>query len=389
MDPLSLYLHIPFCQHRCSYCDFNTYTSVRDLQSAYVGALEEEILQVAASAASCGQLRPINTLFFGGGTPTLLGENQVRRLLHAVQSGFGFTADSEVTMEANPETVDEAYLLAVREAGINRLSFGMQSADASELALLGRTHGVDTVVEAVHQARAAGIENINLDLIYGLPAQDLDTWERSLRTALTLQPPHLSLYCLTIEQGTPLHRSLHNGRIVAPDPDLAAEQYELACQILVDAGYRHYEISNWALPGYECRHNLAYWRDQEYLGLGAGAHGKAAGYRYSLVRQPRVYIRRIVSGESEAYPLSAAAAEAHKLDRHEAMSDQVITQLRLLEEGLDLAQFESQHGQTIDEAFEGVASQLEMWDLLRRDGTRLLLTSSGWFISNQVFYRFI
>ena len=186
-----------------------------------------------------------------------------------------------------------------------------------------------------------------------------------------------------------MHRSLQDGYILKPDPDLAAEQYELSCRLLAEAGYVHYEISNWALPGYECRHNLAYWRDQEYLGLGAGAHGKAAGYRYSLVRQPRVYIRRIDSGEAVDYPLSSAVAQAHVVDKRESMSDRVITQLRLLEEGLDLETFESQFGKTFDDAFTGVVDPLETWDLLRRDGTKLLLTDRAWFISNQVFYRFI
>jgi oxygen-independent coproporphyrinogen-3 oxidase len=387
--PLGLYLHIPFCRNRCSYCDFNTYTSVGELQSSYVDALQREIMQVASLAESAGHLRKVQTLFFGGGTPSLLSEKEVQRLLLAVDSAFGFTAESEVTLEANPETVSHDYLAAIGDTGINRISFGMQSANINELAMLGRTHDVNTVIHAVRQARAAGISNINLDLIYGLPAQSLQTWEQSLRTALELDPTHLSLYCLTIEQGTPMQRWLQNGKIQNPDPDIAADHYELACRILDQAGYRHYEISNWALPKYECRHNLAYWRDHEYLGLGAGAHGMANGYRYALVRQPRVYIRRINSGDLAVYPLSSAVAQAHALDKQEAMSDRVITQLRLLQEGLDLQSFKSHFGLSVDEAFNGVVGQLESWDLLRRDSGKLLLTERGWFISNQVFYRFI
>ena len=386
---LSIYLHIPFCRHRCSYCDFNTYTSVGELQQSYVDALEKEIYQVANLADGSGQHRPIQTLFFGGGTPSLLSEKEIQRLLTAVEKAFGFTSGSEITLEANPETVSHDYLAAIRNAGINRISFGMQSANIDELALLGRTHDVNTVIKAVQQARATGTGNINLDLIYGLPAQSLQTWEQSLRLALELKPPHLSLYCLTIEPGTPMQRLLLNGRIKMPDPDLAADHYELACQLLDQAGYRHYEISNWALPEYECRHNMAYWRDLEYLGLGAGAHGKANGYRYALVRQPRVYIRRINSEDTAVYPLSTAVAQAHTLDEQEAMSDRVISQLRLLEEGLDLESFEGRFGLSIDEAFNGVVGQLESWDLLRRRNGKLLLTERSWFISNQVFYRFI
>lgn len=389
MIPLSLYVHIPFCRHRCSYCDFNTYTTVRDLQNDYVAALEQEIQQVTAAAEHARELRPAGTLFFGGGTPSLLTEEEVRRLTSVVQATFGFTADCEITLEVNPETVNRDYLAAIRDAGINRLSFGMQSADAAELKLLGRTHEVAAVFDAVDQGRAAGFTNFNLDLIYGLPAQNLSTWERSLRTALELRPPHLSLYCLTIEQGTPMQRWLKDGRIPPPDPDHAAEQYELACRLLNESGYIHYEISNWALPGYKCCHNLAYWRDHEYLGFGAGAHGKAARYRYALVRQPRVYIRRIATAAAGAFPLSSAVAGAHLLDNSEAMSDRVITQLRLLEEGLDLVAFERQFGRSIDEAFDGLVNQLETWNLLHRESGRLLLTERAWFISNQVFYRFV
>ena len=388
MEPLSLYLHIPFCRHRCSYCDFNTYTTVTELQDAYVSALARELKQVADGASLAGQLRPGHTVFFGGGTPSLLSVGQVSRLLDVLETAFGLVPEAEITMEANPETVDAPYLCAVRAAGINRLSYGMQSANNNELQLLGRTHGMDAVLHAVEDARAAGIENINLDLIYGLPDQDVASWNKSLQEALALQPPHLSLYCLTIEPGTPLRRRLHNGEILAPDPDVAATQYEVACDLLSAAGYEHYEISNWAKPGFQCRHNLAYWRDQEYLGLGAGAHGKAAGKRYQTVRQPRVYIRRMMEGESGGYPLSAAAAEWHDLDVAEEMSDRAITQLRLLQEGLDLAAFEAQFGQSFDEAFDE-AAKLEQWRLLERDGSRLLLTRDGWFVSNQVFYRFV
>ena len=388
MDFTSLYVHIPFCRHRCSYCDFNTYTSVGDLQDAYSAALVHEIIQVAERAGNVGQLRTLNTMFFGGGTPSLLTGRQVQDIVHSAESRFGFTADAEITLEANPETVDYDYLAAIRNAGVNRLSFGMQSADPNELQLLGRTHDVSIVVDAVDKARAAGFDNFNLDLIFGLPGQKLASWETSLNKALSLQPAHLSLYCLTVEQGTPMDRWLQNGRIQAPDPDMAAAQYELSCRMLAEAGYEHYEISNWAIPGHECRHNLAYWRDKEYLGLGAGAHGKASGFRYSVVRRPRVYIKRMENDEEYTYPLSPAVAEAHLVDRQEAMTDRVITQLRLLQEGLDLLAFENQFGQTIDDAFVGVVEQLESWDLLRRESERLFLTERSWFISNQVFYRF-
>lgn len=389
MEPLSLYLHIPFCQHRCAYCDFNTYTTVIMLQEQYVHALELEIRQVAALADLVGQKRPFQTIFFGGGTPSLLSISELRRILDCVQQTFGFTSDPEITLEANPDTVDKSYLAGLRQIGINRLSIGVQSALTAELALLERTHDFAKVIEIMSEARAVGFDNLSLDLIYGLPGQDNSEWNKSLTAALELAPDHLSLYCLTIEPGTPMHRWLSSGRIVQPDPDLAAEQYKSACQILAGHGLEHYEISNWALPGFECRHNLAYWRNQEYLGLGAGAHGQANGHRYQSVKQPRVYIRRMNEGQADSFPLSGAVAESHKISPREAMSDTVITQLRLLHEGLDLTEFKRRFGFTLDEAFAGLASQLIDWGLLMRSNGNLLLTERGWFISNQVFYRFM
>ncbi len=384
-DALALYLHIPFCRHRCAYCDFNTYTGLADLQEAYAAALVAEIRQVAGEAR-----RPVHTIFFGGGTPSLLPPQTVARILQAVREGFAVLPAAEITMEANPGTVDEAYLTAARAAGVNRLSFGAQSAIPSELQLLEREHDFPTVVAAVEMARAAGLENLNLDLIYGLPGQTLASWEQSLRAALALRPAHLSLYCLTIEPGTPMQRWLENGRIPPPDPDLAADQYELACELLAAAGLEHYEISNWARPGLACEHNLTYWRNGEYLGLGAGAYGHAAGIRYELVRQPRVYVRRMKSAVSPPpYPLTAAVARHHTLTRREAMSDTLITQLRLLQEGLDTAAFAAQFGQTVDEAYGDTLLQLKEWGLLVERNGRLLLTRKGWFLSNQVFYRFM
>lgn len=408
---LSLYIHIPFCRHRCAYCDFNTYTSLGELKETYATAVCAELAQVAG-----GEKRPFHTLFFGGGTPSLMSPESIGQILRAVETHFDPVGTPEITMEANPGTVDGAYLAAVRAAGVNRISFGVQSAIPGELALLEREHDFATAVAAVGLARAVGLDNFSLDLIYGLPGQTLDSWRESLLATLSLDPPHLSLYCLTIEPGTPMERWLHTGRINAPDPDLAADQYALACDLLGQQGYTHYEISNWAKPGYECAHNLTYWRDGEYLGLGAGAHGHAGGVRYSVVKQPRVYIRRLQTGEASAagfsdaasgedangkrimdfgsrvpgYPLSTAVAHHHPISRAEAMSDAVITQLRLLQEGLDQAAFAARFNQTLEEAFPGVVAQLAGWGLVREgENGRLFLTEKGYFLSNQVFYRFM
>jgi oxygen-independent coproporphyrinogen-3 oxidase len=230
---------------------------------------------------------------------------------------------------------------------------------------------------------------VSLDLIYGLPGQTLDSWRESLNAALALAPDHLSLYCLTIEPGTPMQRWLLEGRIAAPDPDLASEQYDLACARLAAEGWEHYEISNWARPGRACRHNLTYWRNEPYLGLGAGAHGYAGSTRYENVKQPRTYLRRLGEGNGAPYPLSGAAAAAHRVSDEEAMSDTMITQLRLLVEGLDVDAFARRFERGVREVYGETIEQLEGWGLLQERDGRLLLTERGWFLSNQVFYRFL
>jgi oxygen-independent coproporphyrinogen-3 oxidase len=380
---LSLYLHIPFCAHRCSYCDFNTYTSLDDLKEPYAHALAAEIRQVAGD-----KRRPAHTIFFGGGTPSLMSAESLSHILQAVDDCFDLTPDAEISMEANPGTVDADYLAAIRALGVNRLSFGVQSVVSAELALLERQHDFQTVVNAIDMARAAGFDNFNVDLIYGVPGQTLATWRQSLDAILALNPPHVSLYCLTIEPGTPMQRWLNIGKIELPDPDLAAEQYEMACTVMGDAGLTHYEISNWALPGRECEHNLSYWRNGEYLGLGAGAHGHADGYRYWVVKQPRVYIRRIAE-QTGHYPWSGALADKVQLSAEDQIADTMITQLRLLQEGLSLADFEARFGRTPHDVYGSTLTQLIDWGLLTESGGNLLLTERGWFLSNQVFHRLV
>lgn len=380
---LALYLHIPFCAHRCSYCDFNTYTSLDDLKAPYADALAEEVVQVAGGAQ-----RPAHTVFFGGGTPSLLPVASLAHILAAVDRSFSLAAGAEISMEANPGTVDAAYLAEVRALGVNRLSFGVQSVISAELTLLERQHDFQTAVDAVRLARQAGFDNLNIDLIYGVPGQTLATWRHSMEAVLALAPEHLSLYCLTIEPGTPMQRWLNNGQIAPPDPDLAAEQYELACALMADAGFDHYEISNWARAGRHCAHNLAYWRNTEYLGLGAGAHGHAAGYRYWVVKQPRVYLRRMAE-QTGRYPWSGAVAGTRRLSAEDQIGDTMITQLRLLQEGVSLAAFEARFGRTPHDVYGDTLTQLIDWGLLAQQNGRLRLTRQGWLLSNQVFHRLV
>ncbi len=381
---LSLYLHIPFCQHRCSYCDFNTYTSLGDLQEVYARALADEVAAVAGN-----ERRPVQTIFFGGGTPSLMSAASLDHILQAVHTHFDVAAAAEISMECNPGTISAAYFAQLRQLGINRLSFGVQSVVASELQLLGRTHTHDTVVTAVRLAQQAGFDDFNLDLIYGVPGQTLPSWETSVRTLLDLAPTHLSLYCLTVEPGTPMQSYIRTGKITPPDPDLAADQYELACQLMAEAGYDHYEISNWCKPGRECQHNLTYWRNGDYLGLGAGAHGHADGIRYHVVKQPRTYIKRIATPAATTFPLSPAVKAQYSLDQADQISDTVITQLRLLNEGLDMTAFEQRFGRTPQAHFGDTLTQLLDWEMVAIHDHQLRLTEKGVFLSNQVFHRLI
>lgn len=278
----SLYIHIPFCHRRCSYCDFNTYAGLEKLIPAYVAALCAEI-RLAGSAAHRSDRLPLHTVFLGGGTPSLLPLGELERIFSAVRESFYLLPEAEISLEANPGTVDLASLQGMRQLGVNRLSLGMQSAHGDELELLGRIHSFEQVVQALELARAAGFGNLNLDAIFGLPEQPLARWEQTLRRAVALEPEHLSLYALTLEAGTPLLKQVEAGGLPEPDPDLAADMYDLATELLGSAGYLQYEISNWAKhtgnglsevgnPAYACRHNLQYWRNGPYLGVGAGAH---------------------------------------------------------------------------------------------------------------------
>lgn len=386
-QPLSIYLHIPFCQYRCSYCDFNTYTSLSDLKEEYAAALCREIEQVGQE-----HLHYSSTVFFGGGTPSLMPAKSIGDILAAVQRTFPIEQNAEVTMECNPETVDHDYLTAVRQAGVNRLSFGAQSAVSTELNILGREHDFTAVRTAVSTAKEVGFTDYSIDLIYGVPGQTIESWRVSVEEAIALKTPHLSLYCLTIEPGTPMHRWLQSGQIQPPDGDLAADQYELACELLASAGFIQYEISNWCQPGHESKHNLAYWRNHNYLGLGAGAHGHVDGQRYHVVKQPRVYIKRMSGDENNPqFPLSSALADHESATTEEQMGETMMMGLRLLQEGVPSEKFHQTFGQSLEEVYGETIDQLISWGLLAWHDNKasLRLTANGRFVSNQVFHRFL
>jgi oxygen-independent coproporphyrinogen III oxidase len=394
MDNYSLYFHIPFCRKRCSYCDFNTYAGQESAVPAYVAALCTEIRQVAASA---GRKLPVHTLFFGGGTPSLLSPASFRQIMREINENYDLLPDYEATLEANPGTVSLEALKQLADCGFNRISFGMQSADEQLLALLDRLHRVPEVVAAVDWAYQAGFHHLNLDLIFGIPYQTLQSWQDTLQVALAQHPDHLSLYALTLEKGTPLHELVEQGRVPEPDPDLAADMYDWAAGCLADAGYQQYEISNWAKDlGSDqysyCRHNLQYWRNLPYLGFGAGAHGYAGGYRTADIPGIGAYIHSLSSVRQEPFPFSPANISRAAVDQHTEMQETMMVGLRLVQEGVSAQRFNERFGQPLHAVFGAEIDPLVKSGLLEWAGPQadvLRLTPHGRLLGNQVFLHFV
>ncbi|MGW9113545.1 radical SAM family heme chaperone HemW [Microbacterium sp. NPDC055683] len=321
VDPstdLGVYLHVPFCRVRCGYCDFNTYTS-GELRGARQDEYADTVLREVALARgvldAAGGLRPARTVFFGGGTPTLLPAGDLARMLDGVRDAFGLADDAEVTVEANPDTVDGAVADELARAGVTRMSVGMQSAVPHVLAALDRTHSPANVRTAVEAGRRAGLD-VSVDLIYGAPGESLDDWRTSLEAALALEPDHLSAYALIIEDGTKLARQIRRGEVPAPDDDLQADMYEAADAALAAAGYDWYEVSNWSRGAQRrSRHNLAYWRGTDWWGFGPGAHSHVAGLRWWNVKHPAAYAQRLAAGESPAAGRERPDEASRRLER--------------------------------------------------------------------------
>ena len=387
--PEGLYVHIPFCATKCPYCDFNTYAGIESQMEPYLAALRSEI---DLWGAVLGGPR-LDTVFFGGGTPSYLPPGSLGMLLDAVRGSFGLAVDAEITAEANPDDLHADKLASLLEAGVNRLSIGVQSLDDDLLRLLGRRHSAREALEAFTTARSAGFDNVSIDLMYGLPDQTLEQWGATLATALGMRPSHISMYCLTLEGGTPMERDAAAGRITAPDGDLAADMYLMAEVQTAEAGYRHYEISNWAIPGRESRHNLLYWRNRPFLGVGPGAHSYLDGHRFHNIRSPREYIRRLESGEPRAQPGgrlfdSIPVVEgAEPVDRGLEMAETMMMGLRL-DTGIEPALFAARFGESPGEAYGEVIEELEDDGLLEAGNDRIVLTPRGRLLGNEVFSRF-
>ncbi|MGD8624536.1 MAG: radical SAM family heme chaperone HemW [Anaerolineae bacterium] len=372
---IGLYAHIPFCQAKCSYCDFASEAGLEALFEDYVNAMVRE-LETADPAR-------VRSVYIGGGTPTVLAPALLGRILKTIKGTFDLEPGAEVTVEANPGTVDGAGLAALRALGANRLSLGVQSFKAGELALLGRIHNATEAIAAFGAAREAGFEKISLDLIYGLPGQGMAAWQHSLAQALSLAPEHLSLYCLSVEEGTPLAAAIRHGNLPAPDADLAAEMYEWAEKACAQAGYHHYEISNWARePEMACRHNLIYWRNEPYRGIGASAHSWAGGRRWANLHSPAEYVARVLAGGS---PVMTEEEIGPDLE----IGETVMLGLRLVEEGVTFERFQRRFDLDLRQRFGKEIKDLAAWGLLAVCTDRLRLTPRGRLLGNQVFGRFL
>jgi oxygen-independent coproporphyrinogen-3 oxidase len=356
-----LYLHVPFCLTRCGYCDFNTYAGLEHLRSPYVAALRDE----AALAAPDWADVTFVSVFLGGGTPTILPAGQLIGLLDHLRDRFPFGPHVEVTAEANPDTIDRSYLAALRRGGVTRLSMGVQSFDPDVLAALERVHSPGAARAAFAAARRAGFDDVNLDLIYGAEGETFASWDRTIREAAALRPEHLSCYALTVEPATSLGRQVAAGLVPPPDPDLQADRYDLACSVLAAAGYEHYEVSNWALPGHRCAHNLGYWEGRPYLGLGAGAHSYRHGRRWWNVRPPQQYLDLVGLGRLPVGGEERLGPDERRLER-------LLLGLRVAE------------GVPADWVDPGGADAFVLQGLAERRGERLALTDSGMLLANEV-----
>ncbi len=356
-----LYVHVPFCLTRCGYCDFNAYAGLDHLKAPFAEAL---LAEADLEAPRWEGVR-FASVFLGGGTPTTLPPEVIGGVLRHLRDGFAIDPGAEVTCEANPDTVGERSLALLRAAGVTRLSMGAQSFDPGVLAALERIHSPDSVRRAFRAARSAGFDNVNLDLIYGARGESTASWDQTLDETLSLGPEHVSCYALTIERGTPLGRKVAQGLEPAPDPEVQADMYEAACRRLGAAGYRHYEVSNWCLPGRECVHNVGYWEGRPYLGLGPGAHSCRDGRRWWNVRSPERYVARVRAGRPPT-------AGAERIGRETAVLERLMLGLRLAD-GVPSAWVPP-----------AVASEFEDRGLARRSEGRFMLTDRGMLLANEV-----
>ena len=385
--PLSIYIHIPFCSVRCGYCAFNTYTNMEELIPAYVDAVCREL-------GAVGAINPheaAHSVYFGGGTPSLLTARQIDRLLREINDSFALSDDVEISLEANPDDIGFEYLQALRSLGINRLSIGMQSANADILRLFDRQHDLQAVSDSIDAARKAGFENVNLDVIFGSPGEALADWRQTVGTLMEFAPEHISMYGLELKGGTDLRQRVDAGELPRPDDDDFADMYEHAADVFERHGYRQYEISNWRRAGRQCRHNLQYWRNEPYIGVGAGAHGYAGGVRYSTVAAPQRYISALVEAgdKSQPFPLSPAVAKHTLVAPADDLYETVMMGLRLTQEGIARSQFKKRFNDDFVSMFREPIERLQLLGLMEVSEERVRLSKQGRLLSNGIIRQIV
>ena len=369
--PLSFYIHVPYCVKRCGYCDFNTYTPSElsgDLSSVSSGYVDQLIQESEIAKSKVDQ--EIQTIFIGGGTPTLLEPNELARIISYLKVNFGFSQNIEITIEANPDSVNQEKLEKLRAIGINRISFGMQSSVSHVLKVLDRTHNPENVANSVEKAKSAGFDEINLDLIYGTPSETISDWRASIDTVLSLPITHISAYALILEEGTKLANQVKRGEYQVPDDALTAEKYLIADKTFSAQGFDWYELSNWAKSGSECKHNLAYWKGDNWWGLGPGAHSHLNGERFWNIKHPKSYAEALSNG--------SAIAGSEILSVEEMESERIMLEIRL-PSGIEKASLKSAQIEKLTEFLEGGELNPDSW----REG-RIALTPNGRLVADRI-----
>ena len=372
---LEIYLHIPFCVRKCEYCDFLSFAAEKSRYRDYGKALEAEAENCLLPSGSY----EVSTVFFGGGTPSLFPGEEIGRILETLRRRFDFRPEAEISLEANPGTVTGDKLGLYRQAGINRISFGCQSTENEELRRLGRIHSYEDFLESWQLAGEAGLTNRNIDLKSGLPGQTLASWERSLRQVAALEPEHISAYSLIVEEGTPFYEK--QGALNLPGEEEERQMYEITHEILEQYGFCQYEISNYARPGYACRHNLGYWRGKEYLGLGLGASSLLGHSRYQNTRDFRLYLEKSAD-------TGAIRRETETLELRDRQAEYMILGLRLTQ-GVSREEFRRRFGQDLDQVYGPVVDRYVKMGLLEEREGWIRLTRRGISLSNTVMADFL
>ncbi len=377
-DTLGLYVHFPFCSRKCLYCDFPSYDGKEHLMGDYLGAMKLEIDLLKSTKMKD---RKIDTVFLGGGTPTLFNGEELKILLNYIKESLPISREAEITIEANPETLTIDKLRALKKAQINRLSIGMQSGQDSHLRSLGRAHTVEDVIQSINWARELGFDNINLDLMFGLPNQTMDDWMKSLEIAVKMDVEHISAYALIVEENTHFFRLMERGDLAIPLEEIEREMYHMAVEFLKASGYIQYEISNFAKPGRECRHNLIYWHNEEYIGIGSGAHSSMGGERWSNYKDVSRYIEAVHRDGS-------GIEHREKIPVSEQRFETIMMGLRLIQ-GVSKSAFYERYGHDIGYYYRDIMDSLKREGMLEETLQYIYLTPKGLDFQNQVLIRFM